>query len=132
MKNNPEIEFYRSNAVHTVLNRYDFSEDEKKIIQAAIVTAKRKNPNMALIVKSDALLKMVATSREPIKEKETKESVKNRIRAESQYSHTMAKSKYDWNIKPMVYKIRDDEATNVTADTLHEVRCLNNANSVFY
>ena len=66
MKNNPEIDFYRSDAVYTVLKRYDFSDDEKKVIQAAIVTAKRENPNIALIDKSDALLKMVATSREAI------------------------------------------------------------------
>jgi len=64
MKNNPDIDFYRSGAVHTVLKRYDFSDDEKKIIQAAIVTAKKEDPNMALIEKSDALLKMVAASRE--------------------------------------------------------------------
>lgn len=66
MKNNPEIDFYRSDAVYTVLARYEFSENEKKIIQAAIVTANRTNPNMALIEKSDALLKMVATSRESV------------------------------------------------------------------
>ena len=62
-----------------VLKRYEFSDAEKKIIQAAIVTAKRKNPNMALIDKSDALLKMVAASREAIAvevdELETKKSL---------------------------------------------------------
>ncbi len=66
MKNNPEIDFYRSDAVYTVLKRYEFSENEKKIIQAAIITAKRENPNITLIEKSDALLKMVAASREPV------------------------------------------------------------------
>ena len=66
MKNNSKIDFYRSDAVYTVLKRYEFSDAEKKIIQAAIVTAKRENPNITLIDKSDALLKMVATSREAV------------------------------------------------------------------
>ena len=77
MKNNLEINFYRSDAVRTVLNRYDFNDSEKKIIHAAIVTAKRENPNMALIEKSDALLKMVAASREPVVEVDELETKKH-------------------------------------------------------
>ncbi len=45
MKNNPEIDFYRSDAVHTVLKRYSFSSAEKKVIQMAILTAKKDQPN---------------------------------------------------------------------------------------
>ena len=62
--------FYKGGAVHKVLKRYDFSDNEKKIIEAAIFTAKQDIPNMALIEKADALLKMVASSREPIKQEE--------------------------------------------------------------
>ncbi len=61
-----KVEFYRGDAVYMVLKRYEFSDAEKKIIQSAIVTAKRENPNISLIDKSDALLKMVATSREAV------------------------------------------------------------------
>ena len=66
IKNNPQIDFYRTSAVHTILKRYEFNDNEKKIVHAAILTAKRDNPNMALIEKSDALLKMVTSSRPPI------------------------------------------------------------------
>jgi len=66
MKNNPEIAFYRTDAVHTILKRYEFNDNEKKIVHAAILTSKRDNPNMALIQKSDALLKMLTSSRPPI------------------------------------------------------------------
>ncbi len=60
------IQFYRTDAVHTVLKRYEFSEEEKKIIQAAIVTARREKPSMALIEKADALLKNITTNQTPV------------------------------------------------------------------
>ena len=66
MKNNPKIDFYCTDAVHTILKRYEFNDNEKKIVHAAILTAKRDNPNMVLIEKSDALLKMITSSRPPI------------------------------------------------------------------
>lgn len=68
MKNNPEIDFYRSNAVQTVLKRYELSNAEKKVIQAAIITSKREKPNMELIDKADALLKECAAMRVPKRE----------------------------------------------------------------
>ena len=66
MKSNPKIDFYRTSAVHTILKRYEFNDNEKKIVHAAILTTKRDNPNMVLIEKSDALLKMVTSSRPSI------------------------------------------------------------------
>jgi len=65
MKNNPQIDFYRSGAVHTVLKRYEFSETEKKIIQSAIRTANHDQPNMKLIEEADALLNHVSSARDP-------------------------------------------------------------------
>ncbi len=214
-----KIAFYNSLAVHTVLKRYEFTDDEKRVIYAAIVTAKKEKPVIRLIDKSDALLRMVASSRKPIKETENPiERVKNLARLDANYSLEMAKLKYDWyvnpvslmllgmviivfltvqftkyqqadwyiedhgthtyteakkicknagdilpgvaqmnevyeqsnlftripeyfsnkgywvnaNNKPMVYRIRDDEAIEATPDNLHEVRCLNSTNSVFY
>ena len=63
MKNkDPQIEFYRG-AVHTVLERYTFTKDEKQVIQAAILTAKKDKPNMKLIKEADALLNKVTSSR---------------------------------------------------------------------
>ena len=84
MKNNPKIDCYRTEAVHTVLKRYDFSKHEKQIIQYAILSAKRDIPDMKAIDKADALLKMVASSREPIEEKEDPiERVKNIVRLDA-------------------------------------------------
>ena len=65
MKNDPQIDFYKT-GVFSVLKRYEFSDKEKQIIEAAILTAKQDKPKMALVEKADALLKMVASSREPI------------------------------------------------------------------
>jgi len=59
MKNNPKIDFYRTEAVQTVLKRYKFSKHEQQIIQYAILSAKRDIPDMKAIDKADALLKMV-------------------------------------------------------------------------
>jgi len=61
-----KVDFYKGEGVHTVLKRFEFSATEKKIIEDAILTAKRNVPNMKAIEKADALLKMVASSREPI------------------------------------------------------------------
>ena len=71
MKNNPQIDFYCTGTVHTILKRYEFNDNEKKIIQDAILAAKRDIPNMKAIQKADALLKMVASSREPIEQEES-------------------------------------------------------------
>ena len=63
MKNkDPQIEFYKG-AVHTILERYTFTKDEKQVIQAAILTAKKDKPNMKLIKEADALLNKVTSSR---------------------------------------------------------------------
>jgi hypothetical protein len=59
MNQNPEIEFYRTNAVHTVLKRYDFTNEQKQVIAAAILTAKKEKPNMLLIKKADQLLQEI-------------------------------------------------------------------------
>lgn len=68
MKNNPKIDFCRSDAVHTVPARYEFSENEKKIIQAATIAAKKEHSSMSLINRAEVLLKDVANSREPNKD----------------------------------------------------------------
>ena len=62
------IQFYRTDAVQSVFKRYEFTEDEKKEMQAAIRTASTKYPNMNLIVKADTLLKKITASRTPIKQ----------------------------------------------------------------
>lgn len=218
-REDPKIAFYNGSAVHTVLKRYEFTDDEKEMIHLAILAAKKEKPDMKFIDKADALLRMVSSSREPTKETEDPiKRVKNLARLDANYSLKTAKLKYDWKVnpvslmllgmvvivfltvqftkyqqanwyiedhgvhtynkakkicksnwdilptvaqmnevyeqsnifiriaeyfsnksywvdvdnKPMVYKIRDDEAIEVTPDNLYEVRCLNSANSVFY
>lgn len=70
MKNDPVIDFYRTGAVYTVLKRYEFTEDEKKVIQSAILTSKKAKVDMNLIAKADTLLSNIAKTREPVQETE--------------------------------------------------------------
>ncbi len=67
MKTDSSIEFYRGNAVHAVLQRYKFSDEEKRIIQGAILAARKEKPNLTLIGEADTLLQEVAKTRDPIK-----------------------------------------------------------------
>ena len=61
-----KLAFYLGMSVHITLRRYTFSEEEIRIVRAAILTAKKDQPNMALIEKSDDLLKEVSQTREVI------------------------------------------------------------------
>lgn len=63
----PAVAFYRT-GIHTVLKRYTFTPDEKATIQAAILTAKKSEPNMQLIAQADAVLKSVTSSQQPKEE----------------------------------------------------------------
>jgi hypothetical protein len=63
-----KVDFYRGSAVQSVLRRYEFTEQEKRIIQRAITTAKKDKPNMILIDKADALLKECSATRKPKRE----------------------------------------------------------------
>ena len=92
-----KVDFYQGNGVHTVLKRYEFNEHEKQIIQYAILSAKRDIPDMKAIDKADALLQMVASSREPIKEiEDPTDRIKNLARLDANYSLKTANLKYDW------------------------------------
>jgi hypothetical protein len=62
MNQNTEIEFYRTNTVHTILKRYEFTKEERQVITAAILTAKKEKPNMLLIKKADQLLQEIAAT----------------------------------------------------------------------
>jgi len=59
----PLVDFFRSDAINSVLERFDFTDDERKTIQAAIRSAKKARPNMMLIDKADALLKKYAANK---------------------------------------------------------------------
>ncbi len=63
---NLKTDFYRGDSVHTVLQRYELNDDEKKVIHAAILTAKHDQPNMKLIQEADVLLNTITTTREKI------------------------------------------------------------------
>ena len=58
-----KVEFYSGNAVQSVLEKYTLSSEEKKVIYAAIRTAKKETPSMKLIDTADQLLKEIASSR---------------------------------------------------------------------
>jgi len=55
-----EIAFYKGNAVHDILRRFKFGDDEKSIINVAIRTSKSKTPSMKIIQKAGLLLKDIA------------------------------------------------------------------------
>jgi len=59
-----EVEFYKGNAVQQMLQGDRLTEDEKKIVRAAILTARKDKPNMVLIREADSLLKEIAKTRE--------------------------------------------------------------------
>ena len=67
------IEFFKNGSAERVLERFEFSEEEKKLIQDAIRTANRTNPRMKLIYEADALLKEVAKTRKPVSPKKSSE-----------------------------------------------------------
>jgi len=87
MKNDSDIEFYRGDAAYSVLKRFEFSEDEEKIIYAAIRTAKSSNPKIQLIDQSDKLLKEVAKERDPLFLNEDKSDTATMLaKAQAEYS----------------------------------------------
>ena len=221
MKNNPAIDFYRTDAVYIVLKRYEFSEDEKKVIQSAILASKKEEVDMTRIAKADTLLSNIAKTREPLPStEETGNTAAVLAKAQAEYSiqgaskklkhddregnrimlfvagmvvlafltiqltksyqadwydidygiHTYGEAKqickshrdalptvaqmnevYDqsnmftriseyianknyWvenGEKSMIYKIRDAEAVEAIGSDLYEVKCIDNANSVF-
>ena len=94
MKNDPAIDFYRTGAVYTVLKRYEFTEDEKKVIQSAILTSKKEKVDMNLIAKADTLLSSIAKTREPLQEtEETANAAAILAKAQVDYSLQGARKK---------------------------------------
>jgi len=60
-----DIEFYKGSGAKNVLNRFEFSEEEKKLINNAIRTAHMKYPRMKIIREANDLLKEIAKVRKP-------------------------------------------------------------------
>ncbi len=94
MKTDPSIEFYKGNAVHSVLNRYEFSDDEKRIVQAAILTAGKSKPSIKLINEADALLNRISKTREPLPiSKESGDTAITLAKAQAEYSSLVTSTK---------------------------------------
>ena len=96
MKTDPSIEFYKGDAVHSVLKRYEFSDDEKRIIQAAILTARKSKPSIKLINEADALLNKISKTRKPLPiTEEADDTAITLAKAQAEYSSlaTSTKSK---------------------------------------
>jgi len=78
-----EVNFYKNGSAESVLKRFEFSEQEIKLIKDAIRTANMSNSRMQLIHKADELLREVTKTREPInQEKKTKVSAENMAKIE--------------------------------------------------
>jgi len=94
MKSNTTIDFYRTDAVYTVLRRYEFTKAEKEVIQSAILTSKKEKVDMKLIAKADTLLINVAKTREPLPEtEETSNTAAILAKAQVEYSLQAARKK---------------------------------------
>ena len=98
MKNNPEIEFYRSDAVHTVLKRYSFTDDEKKVIQMAILTSKKDQPNMKLINDADNLLRSVTETQKSLEPEQFTMDKKSLRKMAELKGKKEEKNKFSWVI----------------------------------
>ena len=98
MKNNPEIDFYRGDAVHTVLKRYSFTDDEKKVIQIAILTSKKDQPNMKLINDADNLLRSVTETQKSLEPEEFTMDKKSLRKMAELKGKKEEKSKFSWVI----------------------------------
>jgi len=93
MKNNPKIDFYKSDAVYTVLKRYHFSDEEKKVIHSAIVAAKKANTDMSIIEKADVLLKHITTIRNPLTDTTDGQSAQKAASAQAIYASSKGLSR---------------------------------------
>ena len=60
------IDFYKNGGAQKVLNRYEFTDEERRLINKAILSAKRPRPNLALIKEADAMLQEVVSLRQPL------------------------------------------------------------------
>ncbi len=108
MNKDPAIEFYRGNAVHAVLKRYEFLDDEKRIIQAAILTSRKDNPNMKFIDEADAILREVSKNNDPIDQDiiSTEDAVAVKLAAASIDAHRKrrtARSNFSFNNDMLLY-----------------------------
>ena len=93
MKSNPALDFYRTDAVHSVLGKYAFSTEETKIIQAAIRTANQDQPNMKLIEEADVLLNHISSTRDPLSLAQNEISAQAIAAAQARYTSSKDRSK---------------------------------------
>lgn len=105
MKYDPKIDFYRSDAVYIILKRYDFSDAEKEIIQAAILTAKRVQPNIKIIQKADTLLKSITQNQKPIETETFQMDKKSLIGIAQLERKKEEKGKFPWIISLLIVQV---------------------------
>ena len=61
------INFFKGQAIQSVLERFEFSKEEIKLINDAIRTSKMKTPRISLINKTNEMLKEIVKTRKSIK-----------------------------------------------------------------
>ncbi len=66
-KEEQDVQFYRGSAVHEYVKKMHLSEEEEKVVEVAIATAKKENPDLTLIQESDALLNKIAEEKRTVK-----------------------------------------------------------------
>ena len=93
MFEDPNITFFKGNGVRNILKRYEFSEEERKIINAAILTARKEQPDSRIMARADALLKEVAQTRKPLEGEEEVKSEEEVLALFEMYKQTHGSSK---------------------------------------
>lgn len=61
-----ETEFYRGESVQQMLQSDQLSNEEKRVVRAAILTARKEKPNMQIIYEANMVLKSVSKSKPSI------------------------------------------------------------------
>ncbi len=106
-----DLEFYKSGRAERVLERYDFSDDERKVVEAAVRSAQSSRPRLQIIEKADLILKTVAKTQKPKEIESSDEGLSKetevtlnmmQFQGDKTEDETLSSSKIPFNIKVMV------------------------------
>jgi len=92
MQAESKLSLYKSKAIHDLIRRYPFTEEQKSTIYAAIATARRDKPNMKLIDKADTILS--ETARNNPDAAPTEMDKKEMARAQANAARVSSEKKY--------------------------------------
>lgn len=86
MNSEERVKFYKSGEAQKILREFDFDTKEEMMIEAAILTAKRNNPDMELIAQADKIVAKILSDDPKIQTKSSK-TVQERPKEEDIAKH---------------------------------------------